>query len=77
MFNIFKLFQSKKQTPCEKNDSCPIYLAYLGKYGENSNEIKYCKNPKIQYCKKYNVIEPKDWKNLSKVEKMKIIIFVK
>ena len=64
MFNIFNIFK-KKDTPCEKNDNCPIYLAYLGKYGENSDEIKECKNPKVQFCKKYNITEATDWKNYS------------
>lgn len=72
MLNIFNIFK-KKNASCDKNENCPIYLAYLGKYDENSDEIKSCKNPKIKYCKKYNITEPTDWKNLSKVEKMKII----
>ena len=71
MFNIFNFF--KKKVTCEKSGNCPIYLAYLGKYGENSTEVQYCKNPKVQFCKKYNITEPTDWKKLSKVEKMKII----
>lgn len=74
MFNIFNIFKKKnKQILCEKSDNCPIFLAYLGKYGEDSEEIQHCKNPNVQYCKKYNVNKPSDWKELSKVEKMIII----
>lgn len=72
MFNIFKMF-SKKPILCEKNEICPIYLAYLDKYGENSKQIKYCKNPEKKYCKEYNLKNISDWKKLNRMKKMKII----
>jgi hypothetical protein len=69
--HIINLFKTKKE--CKHDEVCPIYLAYLDKYNDNSKEIKYCKNPNKQYCTKYNLINQSTWKTLSKEEKIKLI----
>jgi len=58
---------------CEQSEYCPIYLSYLGKYGEHSEEIKMCKNPNVQYCKKYDLISQTEWNNMTKEEKLKLV----
>lgn len=41
LFNIIVNFlKGKKEVICDHSEHCPIYLSYLGKYGEDSNEIK-------------------------------------
>ena len=69
--NLFK--KHKKDDTCDQSEHCPIYLAYLGKYGENSEEIKMCKNPSVHYCKKYNLINPTEWDKLTVEEKLKLV----
>jgi len=67
-----KLF--KKEIECDQDTYCPIYLSYLGKYGDNNDETKHCKNKNKHYCKKYRLIDETEWKKLSDAEKMKIVI---
>ena len=66
--NIFK-----KTKECKQDEYCPIYLSYLGKYEDYSEEIKLCKNPNKQYCKKYRLIDQTEWKKLETEEKIKIV----
>ena len=68
--NIFK----KKQKECKQDEYCPIYLSYLGKYGEHSKEVKLCKNPNKQYCTKYRLVDQTEWKKMSLEQKYKTII---
>jgi hypothetical protein len=68
---IYNLFITKKE--CKHDEVCPIYLAYLDKYKDDSKEIKYCKNSNKQFCTKYNLINQTTWKTLSKDEKIKLI----
>lgn len=67
------ILNNNEDTTCGQSEHCPIYLSYLGKYGENSEEIKLCKNSNVHYCKKYNLINESEWVKLSIDEKMKII----
>lgn len=70
---IYNKINKKIESECDKNEYCPIYLSYLGKYGENSEEIKYCKNPTVHYCKKYNLVDKTAWNNMTKEEKINLI----
>ena len=65
--------KDKNEVLCDHNEYCPVYLSYLGKYGENSEKVKLCKNPNVHYCKKYNLINESEWVKLSIEEKLKII----
>lgn len=66
-------FFTKKEVDCEQDEHCPIYLSYLGEYGKNSEEIKHCKNPNIQYCKKHNLISQTEWNKMTREEKIKLV----
>lgn len=63
----------KKEKMCEHDEYCPIYLSYALKYGDESPEVKICKNSNKQYCIKYRLIEESEWKKISKEEKLKVI----
>ena len=73
IFNIFKKEKNKQEEYCDQDEYCPIYLSYLGKYGENSKEIKYCKNPNKHYCEKYRLVDQTEWKKMNTDEKMKLV----
>lgn len=74
LFNIIVNFlKGKKEVICDHSEHCPIYLSYLGKYGEDSKEIKMCKNPNKVYCRKYNLIDQNEWNKMSTDEKIKLI----
>jgi len=66
-------FKRKKDIVCDQSEHCPIYLEYLGKYGENSEEIKMCKNSNKKYCKKYNLIDQNVWNKIGIKEKINLI----
>ena len=68
-----KLCKKEKKVECDHNEYCPIYLSYLGEYGESSKEVKYCKNSNVKYCTKYNLINDKNWTKISTEEKLEII----
>ena len=75
---IFDYFKKKKpvedtEVKCEQSEYCPTYLAYLGVYGENSKEIKLCKNSNSEYCTKYHLINQTKWINMTEEERMKLI----
>jgi len=70
-FKFFKFFNKNKE--CKNDEYCPIYLSYLGKYGDNSKEIKFCKNPDTQYCTKYKLINQSKWQKMTKEEKLKLL----
>jgi len=71
---IIDLFKKPEiETACDQNEHCPLYLAYLGKYGENSEEIKMCKNANVHFCTKYSLINPNEWTDLSTDEKLKVV----
>lgn len=70
--NIFNFFKKKKKE-CKHDEYCPIYLSYVNKYGENSKEVKHCKNSNKQYCTKYRLIDETEWKKTGYDEKIKIV----
>ena len=69
----FKFFSQPLEKECAHDEHCPIYLSYLGKYGEHSEEVKLCKNPNTQYCKKYQLINQTDWEQMTIEEKLKVV----
>jgi len=70
---IFNKISKRIEVECDEDEYCPIYLSYLGKYGKDSKEIKFCKNPNVHYCKKYNLIDQTSWHEMTKEEKMKLL----
>jgi hypothetical protein len=71
-----KIFNKKSyniEIDCDHNEYCPIYLSYLGEYGNNSEKIKYCKNSNVHFCKKYNLINDTLWNKMNKEEKLKLL----
>jgi len=72
-----KLFNWFKKKPihieCDQYEYCPTYLAYLGKYGKDSDEIKLCKNSESKYCTKYHLINQTKWIDMTEEERMKLI----
>jgi len=63
----------KKDNDCKEDEYCPIYLSYLGKFGDKSKEIKKCKHSNTHYCQKYNLINQEKWSNMTKEEKIKLL----
>jgi len=61
------------EVKCEQSEYCPTYLAYLGKYGESSKELKICKNSDSKYCTKYHLINQTKWAGLTTEEKIKLV----
>jgi len=61
------------EVECSQAEYCPTYLAYLGKYGEGSKEIKICKNSDSGYCTKYHLINQYKWNELTDEEKIKLV----
>lgn len=70
--NIFEILNNNNKI-CEHNEYCSIYLSYLGKYGENSEEVKYCKNSNDQFCTKYSLVDPEEWEKMTQGEKLDLI----
>lgn len=70
--NIFNEL-NKNKTLCEQNEYCSIYLSYLGKYGKDSEEIKFCKNENDSFCSKYGLVDQNDWDNMNSDEKLELI----
>jgi len=77
MFDCFNINASEvnddKEVKCEQAEYCPTYLAYLGKYGEGSKEIKMCRNSNSDYCTKYNLINQTKWAGLTTDDKVKLV----
>jgi hypothetical protein len=71
IIDLFK--KTEKKIACDQNEHCPLYLAYLGKYGKDSDEIKYCKNSNAHFCTKYSLINPNEWEKLSTDKKLKVV----
>lgn len=70
---LVNFFKGKKEVICDQSEHCPIYLAYLGKYGENSKEVKICKNPNKIYCRKYNLIDQNEWNKMGIKDKINLV----
>jgi hypothetical protein len=65
--------EKEKVKECKNDEYCPIYLSYAYKYGDKSENVKYCKNSNKQYCTKYRLIKDDEWKKLDKDDKIRII----
>lgn len=72
-FNKKSYSDDQERKECKHDEYCPIYLSYLNKYKDGSEEVKYCKNSNKQYCTKYRLIDQTEWKKLNIEEKLEII----